>query len=335
MNCLCPAAMRSKTPGGLRLSAPKTALLWLSTSCLLSAQPGPLAADSGPLPPPTSPIALFRQLLNTNAAGRAEVLGHRPEAQRQMLEAKILEYEALTPELREERLQATEFRWYLRPLLRLSPSDRSEYLAAVPAPYRELMLKRLARWDALPDAVRKDLLAYDRALSWLAQSRLTLRPRPSAPAVPPLPRTQQNPELERQLAQWRALPESHRDNLCAQFESFFDMPASSRERALRDLSEEERLEIQSTLQAFAQLPPAQRALCIRSFRKFTQLTPAERDNFLRTAERWREMTPEERSEWRRLVTQLPPLPPGFQTPPPLPPPLPPLRGSLAESEKER
>jgi hypothetical protein len=272
-------------------------------------------------------------MLNTNAAGRAAALRDRSGPQRRVLEAKLLEYDALPPELREQRLHATEFRWHLRRLLALAPTGRADQLAAIPEVYRDLIAERVARWDALPESTQRDLLAYDRALAWLAQSRVNATAQATTPAPPPPP-PQLSRQLEGQLAQWRALPESRRDVLCRQFEAFFDLPRSTRERALEDLSNEERRGIESTLKAFSQLPPAQRAVCVRSFRRFAQLSPEERGGFLRTADRWREMTPEERDEWRRLVTKLPPLPPGFNTPPPLPPPLPRLPVSLADSEQK-
>jgi len=275
-------------------------------------------------------------MLNTNGAGRAAALQDRPESQRRVLQAKLLEYDALPAEFREQRLQATEFRWYLRPLLTLAPANRVNQLLIIPETYRELIAQRIARWDALPEETRRDLLAYDRALAWLAQSRMTATAQSQAPAqplLPPMP-PHLSRQVESQLAQWRALPESRRDTLCHQFEAFFNLPHAARERVLEDLSDDERRDLQNTLNAFAELPPVQRALCVRSFRKFAQLTPEERGSFLRTADRWRELTSEERDEWRHLVTQLPPLPPGFHTPPPLPPPLPRLPVSLADSEQE-
>jgi hypothetical protein len=271
-------------------------------------------------------------MLNTNAAGRIAALRDRPEPQRRALQAKLLEYDSLPAEVRERRLRATEFRWYLRPLLAVVPTNRTHQLALIPDAYRDLIRQRISRWDALPTETRRDLLAYDRALAWLAQSRVSAAMRLQTP-VPPSPPPQPSGQLEVQLANWSALPESRRDALCEQFEAFFQLPDARRERALDRLSNEERHEIEATLEAFAELPPAQRALCIRSFRKFAQLSREERSSFLRTADRWRAMTPEDRDQWRRLVTTLPPLPPGFDTPPPLPPVLPPLPVPLAEASQ--
>jgi hypothetical protein len=260
-------------------------------------------------------------MLSMSDATLSEALASRPETQREILKAKLAEYAAMPVELREERLQATEFRYYLRQLLSRQAQDRSAVLQQIPDSLRESVAERLARWDALPSKTRTNLLAYDRALTWLAKSHFTPLP-PSPPGFLP-------PSTEKELANWSRLPETERNDLCRNFETFLNQPPTRQSRTLASFPEADRSQIESTLNAFVQLSPAQRSVCLRSFRKFTQLTPAERHSFLQSADRWREMSPAERDEWRRLVIQLPPLPPGFNSPPPLPPPPPRLRTTLA------
>ena len=90
--------------------------------------------------------------------------------------------------------------------------------------------------------------------------------------------------------------------------------------------------MENTLQAFAKLPPGQRRICVASFHKFTEFTPAERAEFLRNADRWKLLTPQERDAWRKLVTRLPPAPPGLVQAQVLPwPPLPPQPRRVATS----
>ena len=274
-----------------------------------------------PAPPVApSPIAFFRQLLNTNNEGRSVALQHHSETHRGLIEAKLLEYEVLPLIRREQRLQATEFRFYLRPLLATPATDRAARLAMVPSEYREPIGERLASWDALPEATRQDLLAYDHAIAWLARFHVANRITPASP--PPVPPPPTGTRLELELARWQALPESQRDQLCRQFEEFLEMPEPKRERTLGELSSEERQQMEDTLRAFARLPIAQRQVCIRSFRKFAEMSPADRVDFLRSADRWREMSPIDRAQWRKIVEQLPPSPPGFSIPLLLPPALP-------------
>jgi hypothetical protein len=82
--------------------------------------------------------------------------------------------------------------------------------------------------------------------------------------------------------------------------------------------------MKSTLEKLRQMPKPQRDACIQNFKKLSQLPPEEMRQFLRNAEQWQKMSPEDRQQWRRLVnklTPLPPLPPGFGSPPfPRPPP---------------
>jgi len=288
---------------------------WL---CLAAAF-GVGAATTYPPAPPVapSPIAFFRQLLNTNSEGRSLALQHHSEAHRGLIEAKLLEYEALPPTRREQRLQATEFRFYLRPLLATPATNRAVQLAVVPSEYREPIGARLARWDALPETTRQDLLAYDHAITWLA--RFHVANRASVAGPPPVPPPPTGTQLEFELARWQALSEPQRDQLCQQFERFLEMPEPQRKRTLGELSSEERQQMEETLRAFARLPIAQRRICIGSFRKFAEMSPADRSDFLRSADRWREMSPTDRAHWRQIVDQLPPIPPGFTTPPPLPP----------------
>ena len=129
---------------------------------------------------------------------------------------------------------------------------------------------------------------------------------------------EQREKLEKQLAAWSSLPVNQRRRMYDNFQRYFELPPREKERTLGAFSEPERQEMEKTLRAFERLPPAQRLACIRSFQKFAEMTPKERAQFLKNAELWKKMSPGDRQTWRMLVTQLPPLPPGFGEPP-LPP----------------
>lgn len=307
-------------------------IVWLC----LAATTGLCTVDSRSTPPSPvvpSPIAFFRQLLNTNSEGRRLALHQRSDIQRELIQAKLEEYEALPAAEREQRLRATEFRYYLRPLLTAPTNNRPVQLAQVPPEFRGPIGDRLARWDALPENTRQNLQAYDHAVAWLA--RFQVANRASAGGHPPAPPPPTGTQLEFELARWQALPEAQRDQLCRQFEELLQLPNPDWERTLGDLSPEERRQMEETLQAFARLAPAQRQISIRSFRKFASMSAAERADFLRSADRWREMSPADRAQWRQIVEQLPPLPPGFSTPPPFPPPFPSTPANAALSTKQQ
>jgi hypothetical protein len=230
---------------------------------------------------------------------------------REVLEAKIREYEAMPAAERELRLEATELRFFLRPLLEVAPADRPARVAIIPDHIRPLVAQRLSTWDALPEPVRSDFLAFDRAAA---------RPSAAPPsAVAPGPG---DLDAEKQLARWQALPAAQREKTCREFELFFELSPRQRERILGEFTEEERQLMQQALDAFGRMPPEQRRLCLASFRKLAELSSRERAEFLSTVDRWRELPPAERQRWRQLVTNLPPAPPGLGDPPT--PPLPPL-----------
>ena len=96
---------------------------------------------------------------------------------------------------------------------------------------------------------------------------------------------------------------------------------AEQERALSHLSSRERARMEASLAQFKDLSRAQRELVIQSFEKLANMSQGERAGFFRNTERWNDMNEGERKKWRTLVTQMPPLPPGFgkQASPPMPP----------------
>ena len=257
-----------------------------------------------PLPPP--PIAYFRQLLGLRQVDLDKTLAGIAEPIRTNLQAKLREYAALTADERETRLQATELQWYLGPLMRTAPTNRVAQLALIPDEYRTTVKEWLEQWDALPPDAQKDFLRIQSASA--TEREETWRGLP----------LEQREKLEKQLASWSSLPFNQRRRMYDNFQRYFELPPREKERTLGALSEPERQEMEKTLRAFERLPPAQRLACIRSFQKFAEMTPKERAEFLKNAELWKKMSPGDRQTWRMLVTQLPPLPPGFGEPP-LPP----------------
>jgi hypothetical protein len=280
-----------------------------AVSALLAVQaPDGATSPAGTrLPPlPQPPVTYFRTLLALNPDELNKTLARISGPLRTNLLAKLQEYTALTADEREARLRATEFQWYLGPLMRTPPTNRVAQLALVPDDYRPFVKASLERWDALPPAAQIDFLRIQSASATERENTL----RSLSPG--------QRQKLEQGLAVWSSLPSGKRERMYGNFQRFFELPPRERERTLDALSDDERQEMENTLQTFEKLPPAQRLACIASFRKFTEMTPAERAQFLKNAERWKEMSAADRQTWRTLVAKLPPLPPGFGLPP-LPP----------------
>jgi predicted Fe-S protein YdhL (DUF1289 family) len=218
----------------------------------------------------------------------------------------------LGPDERELRLNATELRWYLLPLLRETPTNRDARLAQVPDNLRDLARNRLEQWDALPPQSRQEFLDNERTLQYFSLMNST--------NAAPEPGVQRGP-TDAEQARWQALSEEERRKITAQFNQFFGLTPVEKQKTLNTLSNTGHAQMEKTLQSFDKLPPAQRAQCIRAFTKFAGMSPAERAEFLKNAERWSQLSPKERQAWRDLVAQVPlwpPLPPA-RIMPPMPP----------------
>jgi hypothetical protein len=265
----------------------------LAASFLLASFPVSTATNTPatpPLPPLKSPVDAFRTLLLMPAAEQQKLLAIRPPEMRERILEKIHEYRSLTPEERDLRLQATELRWYLVPLLSVPATNRAAQLALIPQPTRELVEARLQHWTLLPPPLRQVLLTNQEAVKYLTHFDGTTNAPPQAEAL--------------------------RHRMQQTVERFFELTQNEKEKTLSAFSEVERQQMEKTIAAFERLTPAQRGRCVRSFTKFATMSPEERQEFLKNAERWSQMSPTEREVWRELVSRAPIMPPLPQ--PPLP-----------------
>ena len=286
----------------------------LSATPQVSSPPEPPAAPP-PLPPIKSPVDFFRELLAMNATERQETLADRSPASQKLILAKVREYASLDPDQRELRLQVTELRWYLLPLMTTPATNRPAQLAAIPLKDRVLIEDRLHEWDKLPAEVQRELLANQATLQYFTEieGQTDAQRRKALESLSPARRQ----KLQEGIEAWNVLPEEQRHTILNRFTQFFDLTPHDKERALRALSAPERRQIERTLRTFGGLSPDQRAQCLRGFEQFTSLSLAERQQFLKNAERWKLLTPNQRQAWRDLVTKLPPpMPPEL---PPMPP----------------
>jgi hypothetical protein len=241
------------------------------------------------IPPPpasqaASPVTFFRNLLAMSPKERADFLTNRPPEIRARILAKVHEYQALDPDERELRLCATELRWYLLPLMQMSPTNRAARLAQMPEDLRPLAKDRLVQWDILPPPLQQEFLENGRALHYFARvetaSEVDINPKHA--------------------------------EIAEQFNQFFELTPDEKEKTLNTLSAAERAQMEKTLQSFDKLPPPQRLQCMRNYAKFAGMSAAERAEFLKNAEHWSQMSPADRQTWRDLVAhvpQWPPLPP--------------------------
>jgi len=269
--------------------------------------PGPTVPP--PLPAPKSPVYFFRELLAMKGPERQQALTNRPPEVQKRIIAKIREYEAMDANSKELRLQRTELEFYLVPLMRVPPAERTAQLANIPEDSRVLVEARLQKWDTLSADTQKELLENYATVLWLIVG-----------AEPPKPEDLAHlaSTLQPGLRRWQELAEDQREKIIQRVKQFFDLTPEEKQRVFGTLSEPERKQIEKTLNEYAKLTPAQRAQCLASFHKFANLSAEERRQFLKTAERWKLMTPVQRQAWKDLVNKLPPPLPGADQPPPIP-----------------
>ncbi len=264
-----------------------------------------------------SPVAMFRELLEMSPEQRKAAIANRPSAAQERILQKVTEYQLMPGQLCELRLQETELRWYLRPLMDVPRANRAPFLARIPEAQRKEVEDRLQMWDLLPPKLQEQFKNDDTIASYFAQaSSATPEEREAILRTIPVER---RAELQKGMDRWQAMSEDQRQKAMAGFNQIFELTADEKEKTLSGISDEERQQMEQTLAAYGKLTVAQRAQCIRSFEKFAGMSVAERQQFLRNAERWQEMTPEERQKWRELVTVAPIMPPMMLPPrPPAP-----------------
>jgi len=327
------------------MSFTRAKIFWAAAAMVATALPAPLPAQTAttsngansaeaslvpppPLPPAKAPVSVFRDLLAMTLQERKQFLANRTAEARNAIEKKIKEYEALPQEQRDLRLLVTELRYFLLPLMANPSTNRSEQVALIPADIRPLVQARLEHWDELPPEKQKELLDNEAAIRSLIYfgSITPVQPWQVPTNVP----TARNQELLESLRKWQQLNESQREAIGRRFEEYFVLRPDEQVRVLGMLSEEERRQIETTLESLKNLDQVRRVQLIRALNKFSDLSPSELQEFLRSADRWASLSPAQRKAWRSLffiVSHEPPLPPGLRAPnlprvppPPLPPP---------------
>jgi hypothetical protein len=279
--------------------------------------------ESPPVPQPAKPpVEFFRELLAMTLVERNQALADRPPEIR-----KVREYEAMKPDERKLRLQATELRWYMLPLMRAPPANRELQLSNVPTNLLPLVTARLVDWDKLSSDGQKEFLARESAIQYFIQ------PKGGTNATLWNVNTSTNKQrlLEAGVTELQKLPPEKREALLTRWQRIFELSDAEKDKALKTLTVAERAQIEKTLRKFENLTAAQRATCVRSFEFFARMNAFERQEFLKNAAKWTRMTDQQRRQWQDLVDLAPllPTPVGAIAPPPPRPPMAPKKTGLA------
>ena len=269
------------------------------------------AVSSALIPPPItgprSPVEAFRELLAMPPLEQRRALASRPPETRKLIQDKIREYQAMAPQQRAIRLEVTELRWYLRPLMRIASTNRAPRLEAMPADMRKLVEERLRIWDSFPTELQQKLMQNEATAGFISEIALGTRTAATSPN-----------QYRTNIAAWQQIPEEERRQISLAFSNLFGLNPEEQQKVLDHLSPEEHRQIEKTLQVFRELTPVQRGQCIRSFEKFASLSPAERKEFLLNAQRWESMPPADREVFRAVVENAASQPPLPVNEPPMP-----------------
>jgi hypothetical protein len=266
------------------------ALCWLLGGATSFAQQGPPMPQEAP-----SPVELFRNLILTNAAARAQFLASKSADARRIIEAKLREFEGMVAEQREARLRALRLRWYTLQLMQLQPAERMARLESLPAADRGVVEGQLGPFIILPPGLQQEVLSNAAVMRELAGGiRSAAKPSESMT------------EEERKK-------EERKQQLLSHFPEFFQLRAADQSKAIDRLTATDRAHMEKTLVELRNLSKEERAEAIEGFKKFAELSPMEQSAFLKTADRWRSMSQKDRALWRKIVALLqsppPPMPP--------------------------
>ncbi len=278
--------------------------------------PGSLVPPALPSPPKSkNPIETLRQLLSMNPEQRANWLSQKSETARKVIQEKVTELESMTPTERELRLRLLQLRFYVLPLMQLTPEQRVGRMEEIPAEDRAVVAEKLKEWDLVPEDQQKELLQNEaslRRLPFFPSSRTEFSSKTNSVLS-------SNPAQEADLMRWQSYPPAKQERILKHFEQFFELKPEHRQRALRTLPTTDRARLEKNLSRFADLPIEERTKCVEAYERFMKMGNEERKVFLDNAVRWEAMTTEERRVWRLLTSQLPPSPPGLPGGIPMPP----------------
>lgn len=270
-----------------------------------------------------SPLEFFRKLLVMDASQRQVALAKRSDASRKVLERKLDEYDAMAPGLRELKLQATELRFYLHPLLTLPARQREISVAHIPEKFSALVKTRLEQWDMLAAETRREIVEKE----WMLHAVLRYGPKFTAVAVAQNLPAAEAERLTRQLHAWESLSPEKRRQMIHQFNGFFSLNTGEQEDVLARLPEYQRVKVFATIEEIQVLPEAKRQECLDALQRFAGMSPVQRIAFFSNAAQWRQLSDLEQKSWRTVVKHFsaaadpgegPPLPPGFGEAPPAP-----------------
>jgi hypothetical protein len=310
---LCNNSMHLRLTFALTISGTAAGILWAQSVPPLPGRQSLAESRSIPASAQTAPAKTqweeFRQLLAMSGPDREKVLAGKPA----QLRAILKEYDSLSPGDREIRLRMAELRYYLMPLMAASPANRASLLAKVPAKDRKAVEDRLAKWNRLAPELQKEVLENEWMITAIMRYGAAGSSQPIA-AAEWLP-TERRRQIDESRAAFQQLSGEKRDRMIENFSQVLGMDEKEKTKALNQVPTTERQKMAPMLQDFQKLAPSERPEVIKSLKEFAAMSPLQQAQFFENAEKWNHLSEAEKNSYRRLIVQMPPLPPGLELPP--------------------
>lgn len=268
------------------------------------------AAPLAIAPPARSSVDIFRELLEMKPGEREQALAKKKPEARKVIEERLKEFDALSPELRQRRLRLMQLQWELHALLPAPPATRQLFMQIVPEQDRPLIEHRLAMWDKLSPDVQKLVLENEMVMCTFITGRVTplgdVTNNGSRPS-PPVPTN-----MLTNIDHWRHLTPDQQRQAYDAFYEIFGLADKERDKVFESLqgqSANGRDQIENFLKSIGALPVSEREKRMVAFQKFSSMTLEQRMRFLENAQRWQAMPEKDRDAVRKLLKNAPPIPP--------------------------
>ena len=183
----------------------------------------------------------LRPLMNTPDTDRTAQLARIPEADRALVEGRLREWDKLAPEVQKELLEHEATLLYLAQIEGRTDEQRRIILTNIPPARREMLQRGIARWGAMSEEQRRDVLR--RFSNFFELS---------------------TPEKEKAL---KTLSEAERRQIEKTLQVFGRLRPDQRAQCLRSFAK------------FASLSVAERQEFLKDAERWQQLSPGERQTW--------------------------------------------------------
>ena len=240
-------------------------------------------------------------------ADREQALAKKKPAARKVIEERLKEFDALSPDQRRARLRLMQLQEQLLPLLQAPASNRGQLLVFVSKEDQPLIEQRLRSWDKFSPEVQRLVLENEMVMRYFLTGQATTIAglTTNASKLPPAAGT----NMLAQIKKWRELTPDQQRQAYDAFNDLFGLPEKERDKVVGSLQSQTPVDhatVENFVKEFQKLPPAEREKRMLAFQKFSSMTAEQRARFLENAGRWQAMSEADREAFRTMLKDIPP-----------------------------